>query len=99
MSTVATPFAAAYELELDVELPGAGAGPLQLFYPGAREAGGSSELLVKVTPVDGESWLANFAGGGFPLMAVTTCPDPKVFCVVVPGVGLPGEGGRWSRVV
>jgi hypothetical protein len=34
--------------------------------------------LVKVTPVDGEPWLANFAAEGFLLNAVTTCPDPNI---------------------
>ena len=58
MSTVDAPFVAAYELELDVDLPGVGVGPLQLFYPGATEAGGSSDLLVRVTPLGGEAWLA-----------------------------------------
>ena len=53
MSTVDAPFVAAYELELDVDLPGVGVGPLQLFYPGATEAGGSSDLLVRVTPLAG----------------------------------------------
>lgn len=100
MSTVDTPFAAAYELELDVDLPAAGGGPVKLFYPGAREAG-SSDLLVSVTPFDGDPWLANFAAGGFPLTAVTTCPDPNTFCVVVRGAGYlvrADDGHVWSEV-
>jgi hypothetical protein len=55
--TIDTLFAAAYELELEVELPAAGGGPAQFFYPGAWEAD-SSDLLVKVPPFDGEPWLA-----------------------------------------
>jgi hypothetical protein len=86
VSTVDTPFAAAYELEPDVDLPASGGGPAQFFYPGARETG-SSDLLVKVTPFNGEPWLANFAAEGFPLTALTTCPDPNVFCAVVRGAG------------
>jgi len=35
VSTVDAPFVAAYELELDVDLPGVGVGPLQLFIPAA----------------------------------------------------------------
>lgn len=100
MSTVDTPFAAAYELELEVDLPAAGGGPVQFFYPGAKEAG-SSELLVKVTPFDGEPWLANFAAGGFPLTAVTTCPDPNIFCAVVRGAGYMARADKahvWSKV-
>ena len=38
-------------------------------------------------PFDGEPWLANFAAEGFPLTAVTTCPDPNTFCAVVRGAG------------
>ncbi len=38
-------------------------------------------------PFGGEFWLANFAAGGFPLTAVTTCPDPNMFCAVVRGAG------------
>ena len=48
MIAIEHPFAAAYELELDVELPAASGGPLQLFYPGATETSGSSDLLVKM---------------------------------------------------
>lgn len=100
MSTVDTPFAAVYELELDVDLPAAGGGPAQFFYPGAREAG-SSDLLVKVTPFGGEPWLANFAAEGFPLTAVTTCPDPNMFCAVVRGAGYmvrADDAHVWSEV-
>jgi len=101
VSTVETPFAAAYDLELDVDLPSADGGPVQLFYPGARETGGSSDLLVKVTPLGGETWLANFAAGGFPLTAVTTCPDPHTFCAVVRGAGYmvrADDAHLWSDV-
>jgi hypothetical protein len=98
--TVDTPFAAAYELELEVDLPAAGGGPAQFFYPGAREAG-SSDLLVKVTPLNGEPWLANFAADGFPLTAVTTSPDPNMFCAVVRGAGYmvrADDAHVWSEV-
>jgi len=100
VSTVDTPFAAAYELELNVDLPAAGGGPVQFFYPGAREAG-SSDLLARVTPFDRDPWLANFAAGGFPLTAVTTCPDPNLFCAVVRGAGYmvrADDAHVWSKV-
>ena len=99
MSTVDTPFAAAYELELDVDLPAAGGGP-QFFYPGAGEAG-SSHLLVRVTPFDGDPWFANFAAGGFPMTAVTTCPDQNFFCAVARGAGYmvrADDAHVWSKV-
>jgi len=67
VSTVDAPFVAAYELELDVDLPGVGVGPLQLFYPGATEAGGSSDLLVRVTPLAGRlcpRWPENLVANG-----------------------------------
>jgi hypothetical protein len=100
VSTVDTPFAAAYELELNVDLPAAGSGAVQFFYPGAKEAG-SSDLLVRVAPFAGDAWLANFAGGGFPLTAVTTCPNPSFFCAVVWGAGFmvrADDAHVWSKV-
>jgi hypothetical protein len=81
------PFPAAYELALEVELPPGADGPLQLFYPEAREAGGSSDLLIKVMPSGREPWLANFAADDYPLTVATTCPDPQVFCVIARGLG------------
>ena len=87
MTGVEEPFPATYELEIDADLPPAGGGPLQFFYPGAMQTGGSSDLLVKVTPSSGEAWFANFAAGDYPLTAATTCPDPNVLCVVVGGAG------------
>jgi hypothetical protein len=104
-AAIETPFVAAYELETDVDLPGAGDGPAQFFYPGGLEtasvAVGSSDLLLKIMPINRQPWLANFSGDDYPFTTVTTCPDPDSFCAVAHGLGYVVKANNprnWSEV-
>ena len=105
MAAIERPFVAAYELETDVDLPGAPDGPAQFFYPGGLEiasvAVGSSDLLLKIMPNDRQPWLANFSGDDYPFTTVTTCPDSDSFCAVAHGLGYlvkASDPRNWSEV-
>jgi len=105
MAAIERPFVAAYELETDVDLPGAPDGPAQFFYPGGLEiasvAVGSSDLLLKIMPNDRQPWLANFSGDDYPFTTVTTCPASDRFCAIAHGLGYlvkASDPRNWSEV-
>src|SRR5436309_15526975 len=108
MAAIERPFVAAYELETDVDLPGAPDGPAQFFYPGGLEiasvAVGCSEFLLKIMPNDRQPWLANFSGDDYPFTNATTCPDSGSFCAGAQGGGYldqerdPGNSAEVRRV-
>jgi hypothetical protein len=67
----------------------------------ALVAVGSSDLLLKIVPIDKQPWIANFSGDDYPFTTVTTCPDPDSVCAVAHGLGYlvkANDPRNWSEV-
>ncbi len=75
-----------YEIEPEPELPSMPGKTKQMHYPGATEKGGGG-IAVRITPVEGPSWIGTFASGNYPktLSGIFSCPDERSICVVSSG--------------
>lgn len=74
----------------ETELPSTDGGIKHLFFPGATQRGGTSGILIRVTPYANKEWIGTFARGySSPagVSGVFSCPSPKSLCVVSAGQG------------
>lgn len=76
-----------YEVEVLDELP---SGRKIYYYPGSSTQGGKDGVLVKITPLHGESWVGVFSFGEITpkgVSGVYTLPNADKLCVVSRGAG------------